>query len=281
VEPLPKVSRTGANFETEWARGPGARASRRAIQSALVSPALRTLTRPRVKGLDRLGVLDHKTPAIFAANHHSHIDTPLLLTTIPAPWRNKLFVGGAADYFFANRVSGTISALALNVIPVERGRVNRRSAEDAADLVDRRWSMVIFPEGGRSPDGWAQEFRGGAAYLAVRCGVPVVPIHIAGTDHILPKGQSRPRRGPTTVTFGDPLFPDDDDRRVLADRLARSIAELADSYETDWWQARKRAHRGDTPSTLGPQTTSWRRAWAKPADTRSKTPDRAWPHRGG
>ena len=66
----------------------------------------------------------------------------------------------------------------MGAIPIERARVGRRSADYAAGLIDDGWSLLIYPEGGRSPDGWGQTFRGGAAYLALRCGVPVVPVHL-------------------------------------------------------------------------------------------------------
>ncbi len=90
---------------------------------------------------------------------------------------------------------------------MERVKVNRRSADLAAGLIEEGWSFVIFPEGGRSPDGWGQEFKGGAAYLAKRCSVPVVPVHLRGTRAILAKGSRRLRPGPTEVRFGDALSP--------------------------------------------------------------------------
>ena len=74
--------------------------------------------------------------------------------------------------------------------------MNRTSADQAAELIDDGWSMVIFPEGGRSPDGWGQPFRGGAAYLSARCDVPVVPIHVEGTGRILRKGKRCPNPRP-------------------------------------------------------------------------------------
>ena len=51
----------------------------------------------------------------------------------------------------------------------------RQSADLARELIDDGWSLVIFPEGGRSPDGWGQPFKGGAAFLSIRTGAPVVP----------------------------------------------------------------------------------------------------------
>ncbi len=271
VEPAAKPSTVGADFETAWARTPAARTFRWLLHEAVLEPTVRLVADPTRAGLDRLAHLDGTQPLIFVANHHSHLDTPLLLRRLPRPWRTKLFVGAAADYFFPNRFTGGAAALALNAIPIERNRVNRRSALAAAELIAEGWSMLIYPEGGRSPDGWAQEFKGGAAYLAIRQAVPVVPVHISGTDKILPKGASRPRRGSTVLSFGDPIVarPGEDARRLSA-RIEAGVAALADEATSDWWQARQRAHAGATPSLSGPDVVSWRRAWLRsdPARTR-------------
>jgi len=225
--------------------------------------AVRALADPARRGADRLDALDG--PAIFAANHHSHLDTPLLLTSIPERWRHRLVVAAASDYFFGNRFSSAASALAMGAFPVERSRVDRRSTDLAADLLGDGWSLLIFPEGGRSPDGWGQGHRRGAAYLAVRVGVPVVPVHVDGTGRIFGKGDRRPRPGRTTVTFGRPLRAASDgseDTRRFATRIEAAVAALADEARTDWWSARRRAAAGSSPALTGPETTSWRRAWA-------------------
>ncbi len=176
---------------------------------------VRGVANPERTGLDRLSDLDEDKPVIFAANHHSHVDAPLLITSVPEPWRHRLVVGAAADYFFATRFTGALSALAMGAIPIDRSRVNRRSGDLAAELLEDRWSILIFPEGGRSPDGWGQPFRGGAAYLSVRTGAPVVPIHLEGTGRIMGRGMNRPRPGRTLVTFGTPLLPRTRRRRAL------------------------------------------------------------------
>jgi 1-acyl-sn-glycerol-3-phosphate acyltransferase len=261
VEPPDIEPRYGAHYDTDWARRYPARLARVGIIDAVLRPAVAFLAEPTRSGIDLLA--DLNGPAVFAANHHSHLDTPLLLTAIPQPWRHKLFVGAAADYFFRNRLTSTVSALCIGAIPVERTRITRRSADHAAELLDSGWSMLIFPEGGRSPDGWGQPFRGGAAYLSLRCGVPVVPIHVEGTDHILPKGRNVPRPSPTTVTFGRPLWPrEEEDSRRFAVRIEAAVAALADEATTNWWQARQRAHKGSTPALTGPDAPSWRRTWA-------------------
>jgi 1-acyl-sn-glycerol-3-phosphate acyltransferase len=235
------------------------------------------LASPSVQGLDRIDDIDG--PVVFVANHHSHVDTPLLLSTIPDRWRHKLVVGAAADYFFGTRVSSALSALVIGAIPIERTKVGRKSADLARSLIDEGWSLLIFPEGGRSPDGWGQPFRGGAAYIAMRCGVPVVPIHVEGTGRILRKGKNRPSRSPVTLTFGAPLVPAErEDARKFAARIEREVAVLADEAATDWWQARRRAHAGATPTLSGPESGAWRRAWALSAhDRKVRRAKRRWP----
>jgi len=257
----PAPSRTGLDFDTAWARTPAARLARAALFDLAIRPAVQALASPVVDGRERLDALE--APVIFAANHHSHADTGLLLSMLPERFRRRTVVAAAADYFFDRRAKGTLHALAFGAVPVERTRVNRRSAEVATDLLADGWSLVIFPEGGRSPDGWAQEFRGGAAYLSVRSGRPVVPVYLEGTRHMWPKGQRFPRPHKVTVTFGTPISPDaGEDARRLAARLERAVAALADERSSDWWTARRRAAEGTTPAISGPEAAAWRRSWA-------------------
>ena len=288
VEPLAEEKRTGADYDTEWARTFPARFARTVMLEGVMRPVVAGLARPSVHGLDRLEDLraehrdddHHVQPVIFCANHHSHVDTPLVLTSLPEPWRYQVFVGAAADYFFRTRVTGAAASLVLNAIPIERATVTRRSADLAAELIEDGWSMLIFPEGGRSPDGWGQDFRGGAAYLSRRTGAPVVPVHLAGTGRILRKGSKRLRPSPTAVTFGDPLRPmEGEDTRRLAARIESAVAALADEYVTDWYQARQRAHSDDTPSLTGPDAPSWRRAWALGERGPRRRSRAAWPER--
>ena len=198
------------------------------------------------------------------------------MTSIPEPWRHTLIVAAAADYFFPTRARGVASALFMGAVPVERARVGRDSAQEVAGLVRRGWSLLLYPEGGRSTDGWGRPFRGGAAYLAHRCDVPVVPVYLAGTRKILPKGRLVPTPGRTLVVFGDPVRPDPSERiRTLGARIEAAVAALADETTTDWWQARQRVHTGTTPALTGPDAASWRRAWA--LSHRSKPRARRWP----
>ncbi|MED5220945.1 MAG: lysophospholipid acyltransferase family protein [Actinomycetota bacterium] len=277
IEPASPRHPLRADYDTSWARRYPARVVRAAILESVMRPTMAVIASPARRGLDRLDDVDG--PVVFVANHHSHADTPLLLTSIPEPWRHRIVVGAAADYFFSNRVSGAVSALAIGAVPIERTKVGRKSADMARDLIDDGWSMLLYPEGGRSPDGWGQEFRGGAAYLAIRCNVPVVPIHLQGTGRILRKGRTLPRPSRTTVTFGDPLTAGHDETaRSFAARLQATVAALGDEATSDWYQARLRAHAGTSPGLTGPDVGAWRRAWALgDRDRRSRRRRRRWP----
>lgn len=276
VERPASTRKHGADYDTAWARKLPARCARLFLLEGPLRLAVQTLAAPTVAGTDRLDAIDG--PVVFAANHHSHLDAPLMLTAIPEPWRHRLVVAAAADYFFTNRVASAASALVLGAIPVERTKVSRRSAERATTLLKAGWSLLIFPEGGRSPDGWGQGHKGGAAFLALRAGVPVVPVHLEGTNRIFAKGDRTPKPGTTTVTFGRPLWPEspEEDARRFAVRIEEAVAVLADEAASNWWSARRRAAEGRTPSLSGPETSSWRRAWALESDRREAR-RRTWP----
>ena len=175
-------------------------------------------------------------------------------------------------------MTSALSALVIGAIPIERSRVSRRGADKAAELIDDGWSLTLFPEGGRSPDGWGQQFRGGAAYLALRCGVPVVPVHIAGTGKILGKGMKYPRPARTKVTFGHPITAEEGESSIhLNERIEAAVAALADESTTDWWSARRRVHAGTTPDLTGPDAPTWRRAWALGETKKRSRQRRRWP----
>ena len=190
--PTPEL---GVYYDTAWSRRYPVRLARAVVLDNVARPLARVLASPLIRGDESLVGLE--APVIFAANHASHADTPLLLSCLPLRFRHRTVVAAAADYFFDRRWKADTWSFLLAAIPFERTKVNRRSADLAAELLEEDWNLVIFPEGGRSPDGWAQSFHpGGAAYLATRSGRPVVPVHLDGTRHILPKGRSGIRPDP-------------------------------------------------------------------------------------
>ena len=262
----------GVGYDSAWARRYPARLARALLIDNVTRPLAHVVAAPEVRGAEALELVD--APVIFVANHASHLDTPLLLSVLPVAFRHRTVVAAAADHFFDRRWKAHLWAGALNAIPIERQRVNRRSAELAGRLVEEGWNLLIFPEGGRSPDGWFQPFRGGAAYLAVRTSRPVVPVHLSGTWRLLPKEGRGLRRGLTTVRFGMPMTAGDgEDARRFGARIETALAAMADEDRSDWWSARRRAAQGATPPATGPEASPWRRAWALGPDRRDADKD--------
>ncbi|MGH1502201.1 MAG: lysophospholipid acyltransferase family protein [Acidimicrobiales bacterium] len=276
VEKRSEPPTTGVHYDTSWSRRPAARLVRTAGVWGFMKPAIRIYGSPRVIGRDRVEQLDG--PVIFAANHHSHADTTLMLATLPGHLREKLAVAAGADYFFPNKITGALSALFIGAIPIERQKISKLSVSNTIGVIEDGYSLLIYPEGGRSPDGWAQEHRPGAAFVAKQTGVPVVPIYIDGTGTILPKGKNWPTRARCAVVFGDPLtLGEGENPRDFAKRVEQRIHELADEFGTGWWQARRNAHAGATPRIDGPDAGAWRRRWALGPKKSAKRPARRWP----
>jgi 1-acyl-sn-glycerol-3-phosphate acyltransferase len=265
VEVPAQPSKLGANYDTAWARTPIAQAARAVITEGPLRLMVRGIANPDIVGLDRLADLmrlDDPTAVIFAPNHHSHVDTGLMIRAIPWCWRKDLVVAAAADYFFDKSWKAVMSALALNAIPIDRELTGRKSSDMFRDLLADGHSLLIYPEGGRSPDGWGQTFKGGAAYLSSRSGAPVVPVYIDGTGPIFGKGMKRPKPGRTKVVFGAPLWPhDDENTRRYNTRIEEAVTRLGDEALTDFWTASRRAAQGASPSLTGPEFNGWRRQW--------------------
>ena len=167
------MSKLGLDYPTKWGRSPGTRAVRNLIHGAFLVPYTRYLSTLEVRGLDKIR---GDGPFIFVANHTSNMDTPLVIAALPGKIRRHLVVAAAMDNFFMDSGRAFRTVLVFNAIPIDRHKVNRRSAQIAFDLVQENWNLLIYPEGGRTPDGELHEFKGGAAYLAERSMKTVIPM---------------------------------------------------------------------------------------------------------
>lgn len=209
-----------------WPLGRPARAVRASLQAVVLLPAHALLCSSfRVHGRERLAGV--RSPVLLVANHASHLDTPSILRALPRPLRARVAVAAAADYFFRTRALSVAMPLLLNAFPFSRAGAVRSSLEHCGDLADEGWSVLVYPEGTRSPSGRLQPFRSGIGLLATDLRLSVVPVGVAGTHALLPKGRLRPRRGPVTVRFGAPLQPVPGQTCAeAASRLEREVARL-------------------------------------------------------
>ncbi len=145
------------------------------------------------------------TACLFLVNHASNLDPPLLAAAL-LPRRVAMLI---KQELLRVPLLGWGMRLA-GFVPVARsGSVEdaKRSLDQAAGLLRSGVSLAIFVEGTRSPDGRLLPFKKGPFFLAMQCGVPVVPITLAGTHALLPKGTRRLRRGGVQVIVHPPLDP--------------------------------------------------------------------------
>lgn len=171
------------------------------LQFLFTNPLLATVAGLRATSGERMEGI--ASPCALIANHTSHLDSFLVLKALPGSLRRKVAVAAAADYWFANPLLGFLAGLLYNAYPMVRRGSVRPSLEHSVDLIDRGWSILIFPEGTRSPDGQMQSFRTGIGLLAAETGISIVPMRISGAYEILPKGQWLPRRGPVQIKVGE------------------------------------------------------------------------------
>ena len=137
-------------------------------------------------------------PVLIVANHASHADTVVLQFALASSVRCPLRVAGAEDYWFRNRVIGWF-ARGLGVFPFpRRGEAGPRRARRA---LASRSSVLIFPQGTRA----GGRFRPGVGRIAAGSPTSVLPIHVSGTDSVLPRGSFLPRRGDVVIRVGEPV----------------------------------------------------------------------------
>jgi 1-acyl-sn-glycerol-3-phosphate acyltransferase len=167
--------------------------------------------------------LDHLDPArtyIFMSNHVSNLDPPIITPLIPK--RTSVLV---KKELFSLPILGRAMRMG-SMIPVDRGNRDAgiESVRIAKQVVQQGLNMSIYVEGHRSFDGKLLPFKKGPFYLAMECGVPVVPVTITGTDKIMPKGRFAIKPGSVTVIFHPPIEPGNfGSRECLMEKVRAAI----------------------------------------------------------
>jgi len=173
--------------------------------------------RVRTHGLEKI---DRKRTYIYMSNHVSNIDPPLMLPLIPG--RTSVMV---KKELFSVPLLNQVMVLG-RLVPVDRKNRDAgiTAVRAATEVVRQGITMTIYVEGGRSFDGRLLPFKKGPFYLAEACQVPVVPVTIAGTHHVMPKRRFAIKPGKVDVIFHDPIEPADfGDRDSLMEKVRRAI----------------------------------------------------------
>lgn len=158
-----------------------------------------SFVRMQVEGLEKI---DPTGSYVFVANHLSYMDTPVILASIPVQFRFMAKKGLFKIPFLGYHLSraGHIA------VPRDNPREAIKAMIEAGKMLKERGiSVLIFPEGGRSPQAKLQPFKEGAFYIAINSGVPVVPVALCGTEKVLPMGSGTVSPGHVTLKIGKPI----------------------------------------------------------------------------
>ena len=192
------------------------------------SRALLLISRVKVK-VEGLENISPGGSYVLVSNHLSYMDTPAILANVPVQFR---FL--AKEGLFRIPLLGTHLARAGHIpVPLEDPRAAVRVMTKAAQVIKERGiSLLIFPEGGRAPDGVLQPFKEGAAYIAIKAGVPLVPVTLIGTREVLPFGSAHMRGGTVVLRIGEPVATSAG-KLSDRDRLTEAVRQrIVESLET-------------------------------------------------
>ena len=222
-----------------WNRAWPIRVVRQLSLATWILPLARLFAHTRVEGLDHLANLDE--PVIFASNHQSHMDVPVILAVLPGRWRARLAPVMLKEFFaahfhpkdhtcrqwFTNSLNYYLACFYFNTFPIpQREAGARHTLRYMGELTSDGWSILIFPEGIRAATGEIKPFRGGIGMIASRLDVPVVPVRLDGLDRVLHPTWHMARPGWVRVAFGAPLRLGGKDYAALAQRVEEQERSL-------------------------------------------------------
>jgi 1-acyl-sn-glycerol-3-phosphate acyltransferase len=182
----------------------------------------------QIEGLENIKPGEHY---IYAANHASVFDILVLTGFLPVQFRWL-----AKENLFSLPIYGWSMRLA-GYIPINRSnaREGMRSLTEAAKKVAAGVSVVIFPEGTRSEDGQIHDFKRGGFVLAAKAGLPIIPVSISGTHHIMPTKTLRVTPGPIKLVIGRPIPVLGTDRAEQNRLMTEVRKEILANFDSDWW----------------------------------------------
>ena len=181
---------------------------------------------------------DDSCQRVYFANHTSHLDALVVWAALPLAIREKTRMVAAQDYWEAGPVRRYISRSMLNAVLIERENVSFKNSpvRVMADEMKDVYSLILFPEGGRSQDGTLGEFKSGLYYLCKRRpDLELIPIYLNNLNSILPRGKTLPVPMLSRVIFGPPMWLEIDERKESFLERARNavlkLKQLEEVYE--------------------------------------------------
>jgi long-chain acyl-CoA synthetase len=222
-----------------WSRAWPARAIRRVNLPLWILPLARLFAWLRIEGLEHLRDLDG--PVIFASNHQSFMDGPVIMAALPSRWRYALAPAMGKEMFAAhffpsehgriawltNSINYGLAVLFFNAFPLpQREAGARQTLRYIGALLGDGTSVLIFPEGRRSESGAIDTFRPGIGMIAARLGATVVPVRIDGLYKVLGVGRHMARPGRVRVAFGAPMRLAGDNFEALAQQVEAAVRAL-------------------------------------------------------
>ena len=147
--------------------------------------------------------LDAARPHVFYANHASHLDFVMIWSALPSRWRRDVRPVARMDYWNAGPARRFMAGHVFHAVLIQRSPA---AIKAMAEELDRHHSLILFPEGTRSGDGFIGEFKAGLYHLSrLRPEADLVPVLVENTGRILPKGEPLPVPMASRVVFGTPL----------------------------------------------------------------------------
>jgi 1-acyl-sn-glycerol-3-phosphate acyltransferase len=176
----------------------------RLFKWSVVSPVLHTYFRGQIHGAEHVP----KTgPLVVASNHASDFDPPILANCIGRP----VSFMAKEELFKVPVLSQAIQL--YGAYPVKRGSADRSAIRAALAALEDGWAVGLFLQGTRTADARIPNPKLGAAMIAAKAQVPILPVSLWGTQAIVPKGSRLPRPVPVTVRIGEPLDPPQSTKR--------------------------------------------------------------------
>jgi 1-acyl-sn-glycerol-3-phosphate acyltransferase len=152
-----------------------------------------------IEGLERVRGIDQ---CVWASNHVTFMDTPVMLANIPV----QFFFLAKSELFSWPFIGWHLTRAGHVPVPLDDPRASLRTLGHAArHIAESTVSLLFFPEGGRSTTGELQEFKDGAAYIAIKAQVPLVPVALVGIRDTWPMDTFDLKPGHVKLRFGTPI----------------------------------------------------------------------------